>query len=714
MSPRISQLLLILLLLPRASFALDAQEDDLLSLYDDEDLITIATGTQKQVRFAPSVATIITAEQILRSGARNLSDVLERVPGIHVGDALLFDDHMISIRGIQTANNPQVLVQIDGVEVRHLFTAARPAGFRLPLANVHRIEIIRGPGSAVHGADAFAGVINVITKSGAQINGTETGARYGSFNSQDVWLNAGFDNETVEWAFSHEYSRTDGDHDRMVSSVALDLANPTTNPPVNFFQGPFQSNYETFNTQLKMSMGDWTARLHNWRLSNGGNGPGGAQVPDPEGDVETDYYQLDLANRSELSSDLRLESRVGFHRGETDIDNVLFPAGDYTVLPDGTAYPEPCTPGPASCYSFPAGVIGNPGGVAKVYDVDFALLYTALDNHVIRLGVGYAHESVDIEETKNFGFGVLNPLAAEPRVAPNPPVDVSGTPFVFLDDVERETYHVSLQDEIRLTNDLELTVGLRFDEFNDVGGTVNPRLALVWAADYNLTTKFLYGRAFRAPSFTELFSKNNPSQIGNADLEPETINTYEFSVDYQVKPDWNVQANAFYYEIDDLIDFVQSPPIRVAQNAVDQKGMGLELSTFWEASEALAFSANGSIQKVEDAQTDEDVANVPEKQLFAEMIASPGNGLTINAELYWISERKRASLDPRPELDDFTIFNVAVRRDLPGNGLAIGAAISNVFDKGGAEPSDVDLIYAVSDYPIQGRAAYIELTYTIQ
>ncbi|MGB5326099.1 MAG: TonB-dependent receptor, partial [Pseudomonadales bacterium] len=660
----------VLLFAGHALLAIAAEEDDLLSLYDEEDLITIATGTQKQVKFAPSVATIITAEQIAASGARLLAEVLESVPGIHVGDALLFDDDMISIRGIQTSNNPQVLVQIDGVEVRHLFTAARPAGFRLPLANVYRIEIIRGPGSAVHGADAFAGVINVITKTGAQINGTEIGARYGSFNTQDVWLNAGSANDDIEWAFSHEYSRTNGDHGRKVQS----------NIPI-FSAGDFRSEYEIFNTQLKASKDGWTARLHNWRLSNGGNGPGGAQVPDQAGEVETDYYQFDLAKKNQLNAYLQLDARVGYHHGETDIDNVLFPAGNFTVLPDGNPIPLPCAPGPADCYSFAQGVIGNPGGEANVIDTDFALLFTGLNNHVFRFGVGYIKESVDIEESKNFGPGVLDPTAAEPRVAPATPVVVTGTQFAFLQNVDREAYHVSVQDEIRLNNDVELTVGLRFDEFNDVGGALNPRLALVWAVDYNLTTKFLYGRAFRAPSFTELFSKNNPSQLGNDQLEPETINTFEAALDYKVHPQWDMQANAFYYEIDDLIDFVPSAAGFVAQNAIDQTGYGLELSTSWEASDSVTLSANASLQKVEDEQTKEDVADVPNALLFAGARWRPRSGLQLNAEVHWVSERERAMGDSRPDLDDYTLVNLALRKDFAESGLALGATIRNLFDE---------------------------------
>jgi outer membrane receptor protein involved in Fe transport len=60
-----------------------------------------------------------------------------------------------------------------------------------------------------------------------------------------------------------------------------------------------------------------------------------------------------------------------------------------------------------------------------------------------------------------------------------------------------------------------------------------PRAALVWAMDYNLTAKLLYGRAFRAPSFVEMYAINNPAALGNPNLKPETTDTWEAAVVWQ-------------------------------------------------------------------------------------------------------------------------------------------------------------------------------------
>jgi len=671
-----------LLLLSCSSFAME--DDDLIALYDEEELISIATGTEKRLRFAPSVASVITSEDIQRSGYRTLSEALESVPGIHISDSVLFDDDLISVRGIHTSNNPQVLLLIDGVEVRHLFTAARPAGFRLPLQNVSRIEIIRGPGSAVYGADAFAGVINVITKSSDDIQTGSFGVRTGSFNTQDAWAQTAFSSDNVDVAFSVEYMKTEGDHNRIITNDGFGRS------------GKFRSEYEIFNSQLKLGIGDFEVRLHNWSLHDGGNGVGGAQVLDEIGSVEVDYYQLDLGYKTDLANDLVLDARVGYNQSDTDIENTLFPSGTPLCL-------DPAGCPPAAPVVFPDGVIGNPGADAEVYDADLALLYKGVPGHVMRWAVGYKKEDLDTNEVKNFGPGVV----------PTVLTDVSDTPDVFVEDIDRDVYYVSVQDEWAFANDWTLTLGLRYDDFSDVGDTFNPRLALVWAANYNLTAKLLYGRAFRAPSFTELFSQNNPAQIGNPNLEPEVIDTIEAALVYNATRDVDVNVNIFYYEVEDLIDFVPAASGLQAQNAIDQKGHGVELSTVWRISPELTADANMSWQSIEDKDSGDQVADIPTEQLYLNLFWKPVDNWDFNIEGYWIGDRTRASTDARlREVGSYTLVNFSGKKSFE-SGLGVGFLVKNIFDESGEEPSEDGAFLVNNDFPIEGRSAYIELSYSL-
>ncbi len=113
-----------------------------------------------------------------------------------------------------------------------------------------------------------------------------------------------------------------------------------------------------------------------------------------------------------------------------------------------------------------------------------------------------------------------------------------------------------LQDEWQLADDWQLTAGVRYDEYSDFGGTINPRAALVWDINQQLTSKLLYGRAFRAPTFSEQGNQNNPVLLGNRNLRPETINTYEWAFDYRPVSSLRTAVNLYYYQIESLISVV--------------------------------------------------------------------------------------------------------------------------------------------------------------
>ena len=84
-----------------------------------------------------------------------------------------------------------------------------------------------------------------------------------------------------------------------------------------------------------------------------------------------------------------------------------------------------------------------------------------------------------------------------------------------------------------------------------------PKLALVWSTRHDLTTKALYGRAFRAPSFGEQQAQNNPITLGNPNLEPETLSAYELVFDYRPSGTLSGRLNLFRYNIDDLIEVTE-------------------------------------------------------------------------------------------------------------------------------------------------------------
>jgi iron complex outermembrane receptor protein len=561
------------------------REEELMLLYGDEESVSIATGSSKPIRLAPSVATVITASDIEASGATFLDEALEMVPGLHVSISSNRLNSIFSIRGIHTSQNPQVLLLLDGVPMTELFTGGRAPTFHLPVAGISRVEVIRGPGSAVYGADAFAGVINVIPKSAHEIGGTRVGLRKGSFDTRDAWLQYGGTAGGWDVAFNMEYNRSDGDRDRRVDSDMQTTLDTGFGTNASLAPGSLDTDYEILNTRLDVARGNWKLGMWAWIQDGAGIGPGGAQALDPYGKQDVNQYLVDAQyGNAEFLEDWDLGVRLTYQYLDEDTDFKLFPPG--TRLPIGDDGNVNFI-NPAGIVDFPDGLIGKPGGKETKYSVESIARYSGLARHNVRLAAGYKYEQGRSNESKNFGPGVIDGTVS--------PIDgtltnVTNTPYVFIEDQDRKIWFASLQDEWAFASDWELTAGVRYDHYSDFGSTVNPRLALVWATLRNLTTKFMYGRAFRAPSFGEEFSINNPVILGNSNLDPETIDTFELAFDY--RPTFNLQTglNLFYYEIDDAIEFVPDPlpaTTNTAQNSRDQEGHGFELEANWQPVDKL-------------------------------------------------------------------------------------------------------------------------------
>ncbi len=149
----------------------DFSELDLEALLD-QTIVTAAKHTQK-VSDAPVAATVITAEEIAASGARSIPELLRTVPGLDVLQATssTFD---VSARGLNKPGSNAMLVLVDGRSVYDdVYGLVIWDQLTVSLEDIRVIEVIKGPGSAMHGANAFAGVINIITYApGEQLGST--------------------------------------------------------------------------------------------------------------------------------------------------------------------------------------------------------------------------------------------------------------------------------------------------------------------------------------------------------------------------------------------------------------------------------------------------------------------------------------------------------------------------------------------------------------
>ncbi|MCP5005192.1 MAG: Plug domain-containing protein, partial [Planctomycetes bacterium] len=131
----------------------------------EDDVIITATRYIKRIEEAPATATVITAEQIRNMGARDILDVLKMVPGIGISRITGYGFFGIESRGIKNNHSQKVLIMIDGHRINEPNSGGASFVFNnMMVENIKRVEVIRGPGSALYGANAFVAVINVVTK----------------------------------------------------------------------------------------------------------------------------------------------------------------------------------------------------------------------------------------------------------------------------------------------------------------------------------------------------------------------------------------------------------------------------------------------------------------------------------------------------------------------------------------------------------------------
>lgn len=668
--------------------------------------VELATGTSKPINLAPAVASVITAEQIEEMGATTLDEVLETVPGLHVAPSKeLTMDPVYSIRGIHTSYNPEVLLMINGIPVTVGVTSSKPTQFMMPVNMISKVEVVRGPGSAVYGADALSGVINVVTKTASENGGTTEGLRYGSFDRMDAWVQHGGQYKGWDIFFGFDYMESNGDPDRIINSDLQSAFDTMFGTNASLTPGALDSDYQILSGHFSVSKDKFMLRsLGNLQLEDQ-QMDGVTQTLSNMSHSETKWCLADIMyNDKELIKDTELTLQLSHFFYHDEVLVQLFPEG--AMLPigaDGNLFTG------GTMVTFTDGVIGTPGRTDNTTAFDATALYKGLNKHLWRLGAGYNYLKEEHEDSTNFGPGALeNPVNGQ--VIDGTLTSKTGTDNMYSPDASREIWYVSLQDEWAFIKNWELTGGIRYDHYSDFGGTINPRLALVWETRYNLITKLLYGRAFRAPSFGELYSKNNPAVMGNENLDPETIDTYELAFEYQPSNNLYTRLNLFTYEAEDIIELVTPPgQVSMTQNNKDQEGRGFEIEINWLPLDTLRVHSNFAYQRSKDKDIGEITTDAPEMQFYANAHWNYIPGWSLDGQYYWIGKRHRAAGDTRDDIKDNDIVNLTLRRKNILKHWDLAFAVRNLFDEDVLEPSQSSI---PNDYPMEGRAFWAELRYT--
>ena len=647
-----------------------AGEKELLLFYEEQDLVT-ATKRPVSLRKAPAIATIVTADEIRNMGARNLLDVLKTVPGFgvslnEIGLA------MVEVRGVRSYLSEKILVMIDGHSLNNNLTGSAFFNYAdlVPVENIKQVEVVRGPGSALYGNSAFVATINVITRNAEEINGLEVkggGGSFGTWKGNLVGGKAFGDKLTVSGSLDH--MQTDGPR----PTVPIDSL---SGAPFSMAPGVPDLGARQTDAFLKIGYGDFSLRGgYTSTHKHSFVGFGFALTDNNYTDHQT--YWSELAYVHTIAEGLTVNGKLRFDQYHQD-PNVK-------IYPDGFS--------PAVGVVWPDGMIGKPYVTDRNLGGELQLDWDAFQgNHLIG-GVSFdGMKQFDVSQQANF-----DPLTGAPLSSVQ---DVAN----WNKDATRQIWALYLQDEWQLPESLNLTAGVRYDHYSDFGETVNPRFGLVWSFLENAELKLLYGQAFRAPNFQELYNINNPAQLGNPNLKPEKIETYEAGAGYRLNRFLGTTLNYFYSTIKDQIDVNSAVvPVPTYENIGKTVTQGVELGLNGTLGSDLDWKAAYTYQDPRDAVSDRRLPYVPSQRATGSVNYALTRYANLHTDLIWTGPRPRAQGDTRPETPDYTTVDLALTLKNFYKTLEIQTAVHNLFDQRFKDPDTSGAAQKVpGDFPREG------------
>lgn len=604
--------------------------------------VTISTSTKQTLSKAPAVVSVLTAEDIRATGTTNLMEILQGVPGIYIKTSLFGFKPLISFRG---ASGTNVLLMINGAPAKDLVWSPGIFWKGVPADTIERIEIIRGPGSALYGSDASAGVINVITKTAAGTVRSEAGLRIASYDSQSAWLEHGTEWNGIDVAVTADFARTDG-HAPRIERARGGVA------------GPAENGWSNADLHLSLSKGGWRMLADYTRHDDVRIGLTGAAALDSQTRAGDSLANVALLYASpELTADWGLNAELRYR--------------DMSYS-SGNGFNE----------GLPGLSLNRMDSSERRTSFEVSALYRGFDTHLLRIGGG--GQIQDLYEFKQYWDGVSMPLDAPQK---------------------RRTGYVFLQDIWSFADNWELTAGVRYDRYSDFGGTLNPRLALVWQATDRLTAKLMYGEAFRAPSYLELHlatSANPP----NPDLRPERSKTYETSVSWRASRDLQLGASYYRFVRTQVIAPEATAPYQF-QNHDSFVTRGMELEAQWQAHRTLRLSGNLSWMRNEDIASPLRDVSIPQTQAYLRADWAFRPKWNLNLQANWFDRRPLPPGDPRREMGSYAPVDATLRY-FHGSEWEFAASLRNLFDEDAREYSSKTLWY---NLPLPGRSAFVEARY---
>jgi iron complex outermembrane receptor protein len=590
--------------------------------------VVTASKIPQRISEAPSVVSVVTADDIKQHGYQTLAEILNSVRGVYISY-----DRNYSYVGTRGSGRPgdfntRLLILIDGRRLNDAVFNQGAVGTEFPIdvELIERVEFVPGPGSAIYGSSAFFGVINVITKTGGANSGTELAA-----------LGASFDTAKGRATFS---KKTENGTELLINasrfeSKGQDLYFPEFDDPQSnggIAQGLDHDQYKRLF--IKLAKGGLTFEsFFAERIKGIPTASYGQQFNDPRSRAIDEYRAASLSYQRALSSTLEFYGILTLNRYKYDA-NYIYASQSESVNRDIAR--------------------------AHSWGSELRLLSTAIRNHRIIAGIEYQDDFKRAME--NFD---------------DPPR------MTYLDnDHPKHGYGVYVQDEIHLMDALIVNAGLRHDHDSEGEKSSNVRLGLIYKASPELSLKWLYGTAFRPANAYERYYLTDAARFkANAVLRSEEIKTHELIAEYFPSDRMRASASIFEYRFNDLISLTSDPVdgLLFYSNVESAQSHGAEFEVEWLGKGGSRLKASVAFQHAKDSSTGQWLTNSPKRMgKLNYSVPVLGDAARASLEYQWTGKRRTSLGD---DIGAFGILNINLFSNKLARNLEISAGVANLLDQ---------------------------------
>lgn len=536
------------------------------------DEVAAASRATESTADAPASVSIITKQELRAMGYPTISEAVRGVRGVYLSDDRAYE--AVGFRGFARPGDygNRVLVTIDGQPTNDDYLGSSYVGYdaRVDLDDIERIEVIRGPGSVLYGTGAFFGVINLVTRSRQQ----RTHAELGAGASGDGMGRARatgfvrFGEDAGAWS-SAAIARSTG-RDFFFPELAGD---PATGGNARGLDG--------FDAGTLSGRAFWKALTVQWfftsRKKNLPTGAYGAIFGDGRQNVKDTRGFIEAKFEPKIGK--KIEMLVRAHANLYDFDeNDPLPA-DMTAMP-----PLPVR---LDHTAFKGRWVGG----------EFRFVYAEPGKYRITAGVDSAWHATTHQSNTDSAQGQ----------------------YFSRDDPYVQFAPYALGD-ITPIKQLKINAGVRLDYFSNLTkfdplAAFSPRVAVIVKPYERGNLKFLFGKAFRAPSVYELFALG-PGQTQNPDLKPEQIYSGEVELSHKFNETITGTIAGYTNYVNGLIELIDDPAMpgsQIYSNTTNVIVGGGEAELRREWKRGFMFGVSASVQKAAylNAPTLRDVPNSP-------------------------------------------------------------------------------------------------------